>query len=102
MDSYVLLQQAQQRRLAASASRATRQRWLLAVLILLDTTAIGLALVVATYMRFAIHFPLFYVPPVSLIASYLRLSLALLPVQLALFAAVRVYDVISLWGGAPA
>ncbi len=100
MDSYVLLQQSQQRSLATGANRAARQRWLLAILILLDTTAVGLALVVATYIRFAIHFPLFYEPPVSPIESYLRLSLGLIPVQLAVFAAVRLYDVNSLWGGA--
>lgn len=99
MDSYVLLH-TQQRRLAASANRAARQRWLLTVLILLDTAMLGLALVAATYTRFAVHFPLFYEPPVSPIESYLRLSLAFIPIQLAFFAAVRLYDVNSLWGGA--
>jgi exopolysaccharide biosynthesis polyprenyl glycosylphosphotransferase len=98
MDSYVLLQ-SQRRRLASGVGRAARQRWLIAVLVLWDITAIGLAFVLATYLRFATHFPIFYEMPVSTVDAYLRLGLWLIPAWLAIFAIVRLYDPHLLWGG---
>jgi FlaA1/EpsC-like NDP-sugar epimerase len=99
MDSYVLLQPGRRTLAAGVGNRHFRQRSLIATLVLLDATAIGLAFVLATYLRFATDFPLFYEPPISPFASYLRLALWLIPAWLVIFAAVRLYDPHLLWGG---
>lgn len=98
MDSYVL-SRPQQERLTTGLAGGSHRRWLLATLALVDMTAIGLAFVVAAFLRFQTRFPLFYEPPISPLEAYLRLGLWLMPIWLLIFAAVRLYDPHLLWGG---
>src|SRR5689334_11445385 len=77
----------------------TQRRLLIVGLVLTDTAAILLAFAAAFVIRFYSQLPIFQAGFDPSITFYIRLSLALVPLWLVLFAVYHLYDTENLLGG---
>jgi exopolysaccharide biosynthesis polyprenyl glycosylphosphotransferase len=87
--------------LIADRTQKTRgiQRRLVGALLLTDTCAVGLGLILAYVMRFPLNPGLFYIPPTSSLGRYLPIATILVPLWILLFACYRLYDTDMLFSG---
>ncbi len=75
------------------------QRRLVGALLLTDTCAVGLGLILAYLIRFPLNPGLFYIPPTSSLGRYLPIAAILAPLWIVLFVCYRLYDTELLFSG---
>jgi exopolysaccharide biosynthesis polyprenyl glycosylphosphotransferase len=77
----------------------TVHRSIISALLITDTFAVGIGVILAYLIRFPLNPGLFYIPPTASLGQYLPIAAILVPLWILLFAGYRLYDAEILFSG---